>query len=913
MAARKRNRQSVVCVFCKKRKVKCDKGEPCSTCIKYGNDDCTYDTIGINDDLKRDRDQEMARNEIRLLENKIRKLRNQLEEDSESGSPNGHGPVVDKSYPFYELIGNNPIAAHDDKLNFLAQNVPPTTQNSPSLRKSHSPFHWVTLMKNDTILGGILEYVIQITAIQRDGKNVSNGNLKTVESEFEKKLETVDGSVDIKLFKDNNWQNSFATVSQSSDSSQATEVIPSQDINGNVNLIGRDIPSFRMSGTDNDANGVVLGYNKSKNDNIYVKALAEKIRISLPPKEIIWRLLKVFFEEFYFLFPLFDELDFYQNLVRIIGIVSYKYEPVREIIIEKRVDFAYLGCLLLMLRMTYFLLSNKARLNPRDKKTSLKDPATKMLLGRPISIQFYDFARQCLGMFDILSTSSLPVFQFALFLRLYNMYAPEEGDGDRENEVGIFNNILLNMAVSLGLNREPDNISGLVTSPQVRHLHRKLWWSVYSINIYQSFISGNRVGIRSSDFDTKPLYFEPGFANTNYTEMEKTYCEVASLKSVFFTSVLELTDLVASVRGDVDMRLVSKSLEFMETSILKGYGRILEIMKEPHSFQSDMEKLTRVKMHLLTSTTSINLLYSFYVYYEKKNNLKLRDYYVKKLIVLIGLDLVPLCYELVHNTSNFFTTIPVITLVPDLLEAIHKVILVFIGLFIRCRIDIMIHNRNDDHDEKVADDAEYIEHFTLLNKTTQLICIVIKELIETLVDFSPSYFYAWKLTKSVKAFYEVSSNRIIYDCPHLRAISVLNFSNSNMKELFGILTQTSKNIDKVKAEVQRKAEEDTPNSITESKIVETPSFTEGSHVTPGTPFNWNLDVPNTDVPIDAAGVDKIWTDVMASKVETDGYQNIANYANAGFDNSAPLLDFEAIPVLEGRGMDEVLKSFLEKG
>ncbi|CAH6722057.1 hypothetical protein CLIB1444_08S00870 [[Candida] jaroonii] len=919
MAARKRNRQSVVCVFCKKRKVKCDKGQPCSTCIKYGNDDCTYDNIGINDDLKRDRDQEMTRNEIRLLENKIRKLRNQLEEDNEASSPKD-GPVIDKNYPFHELIGVNPVAAHDDKLNFYDRVLPVTSQ-SMGYKRNNSPFHWITLMKGDIVLSGLLEYLMHITAFQRDGKKVLNSNLKTVETEFEKKLESVDGSVDSKLYKDNNWQNSFATVSQSSNSSQATEVIPSQDINGNANLIGRDIPSFRMSSTsDNDTNGLVLGYNKARNDNTYVQALGEKIRISLPPKEIIWRLLKVFFEEFYFLFPLFDQLEFYQSIIKIIGVVTYKYEPVLEMNIEKRMDFAHIGTLLLILRITYLLLSSRTKLNLKDKKSSLKDPTIKMLLGRPISVQFYDFARQCLGMFDILSTASLPVFQFALLLRLYNVYAPEEGDGDRESEVMIFNNVLLNMAISLGLNREPDHIPGYVGTPQAKHLHRKLWWTVYSMNIHQSFVNGSKFNIRSTDFDTKPLFYEAGFANTNYGEMERVYCEVAGLKLVVFESVLELTDLVSSVKGDADMRMVSKSLEFMETSILKGYGRILDTMDDSHTFSSELRRLAQVRLHLLTATASITILYNFFIYYEKRNNLKLREYYVRKMIVLIGLDLIPLCYEIVHNTSRMFKTIPVVTIVPDMFEAIQKSILVFISFFIRCRTDVMLHNKNEDHDERVVNDPEYIDYFTLLNKTTQLFSIVAKDLIEILVEFSPTYFYAWKLTKSMKAFYEISSNRVLYDCPHLRTLTVLSFTESSIKEIHEILSQTVKKIDEVNSEVQRKTETDddlssSASSFTESRAPENvQSFTsDGSHVTPGTPFNWNFDVPNADVPIDAAGVDKIWTEVLASKVDTDGYQNIANYANAGFDNAASFIDFEAIPdLMDGRAMDEMLKSFLEK-
>lgn len=38
----KKKRPIKVCSFCRKRKIKCDKGEPCSSCVKFGNDKCEY-------------------------------------------------------------------------------------------------------------------------------------------------------------------------------------------------------------------------------------------------------------------------------------------------------------------------------------------------------------------------------------------------------------------------------------------------------------------------------------------------------------------------------------------------------------------------------------------------------------------------------------------------------------------------------------------------------------------------------------------------------------------------------------------------------------------------------------------------------------------------------------------------------
>lgn len=38
----KKKRPIKVCNFCRKRKIKCDKGDPCSSCVKFGNEKCEY-------------------------------------------------------------------------------------------------------------------------------------------------------------------------------------------------------------------------------------------------------------------------------------------------------------------------------------------------------------------------------------------------------------------------------------------------------------------------------------------------------------------------------------------------------------------------------------------------------------------------------------------------------------------------------------------------------------------------------------------------------------------------------------------------------------------------------------------------------------------------------------------------------
>lgn len=49
-----RDRKSVVCSFCKKRKIKCNKETPCSSCVRYKNHNCLYNYEPIVTKNKRD-------------------------------------------------------------------------------------------------------------------------------------------------------------------------------------------------------------------------------------------------------------------------------------------------------------------------------------------------------------------------------------------------------------------------------------------------------------------------------------------------------------------------------------------------------------------------------------------------------------------------------------------------------------------------------------------------------------------------------------------------------------------------------------------------------------------------------------------------------------------------------------------
>lgn len=84
--------------------------------------------------------------------------------------------------------------------------------------------------------------------------------------------------------------------------------------------------------------------------------LIEKIELVLPNKRITWKLIERFFTHLYPFFAIIDELYFKSLINRLLGPESSDDEKISKLKVEKRLDFVYLGLLLIVLRLSYLSL-----------------------------------------------------------------------------------------------------------------------------------------------------------------------------------------------------------------------------------------------------------------------------------------------------------------------------------------------------------------------------------------------------------------------------------------------------------------------------------------------------------------------------------------------------------------------------
>lgn len=143
---RKRNKPTFVCTNCKRKKIKCDRKTPCSSCVKLNiGYTCVYDTRWATSGKDKHHHKQLNHGtlsgsleqlEVAQLKAKIAKLEsiieqqnNNKEEDVETKSESESEPAARTTGPSYARaqpipppetsIAPNPIVSSDDVLNFI--------------------------------------------------------------------------------------------------------------------------------------------------------------------------------------------------------------------------------------------------------------------------------------------------------------------------------------------------------------------------------------------------------------------------------------------------------------------------------------------------------------------------------------------------------------------------------------------------------------------------------------------------------------------------------------------------------------------------------------------------------------------------------------------------------------------------
>ncbi|KAG7660579.1 uncharacterized protein J8A68_005845 [[Candida] subhashii] len=835
--ARKRFRISKVCDFCKKRKVKCDLGNPCSTCAKYAKGEpCVYsenivhfdsvssasssassirsrkysqeeeaiaeelsirsestdstNSMGTNnvnrlvpiDELEisstnTSYPNSIVQDELEQLKQKLKTLEESLILHSGDNSPEiqmmnniqqpsttmppllsslsssttmtsniDAPPIISESVftqvttatnnftsvqsvDVNKLIGYNPVESVNETINFY-DGYCPTHDKEPIRRRNFGPFSWISLTKMDTALGSLWGQLGAIKEQYRIKMMVPTSNAPQVEKDFSEKVNAEEGYNDIRPYrdavKDNNTTNGKLKQTQQQEGR----------LNAKALSLGL---SFYEGGLDAEME------------------LVEKIQLVLPKRRAVWLLYKRFYTHLYAAFPFLDEVIFKEQIQKLIGYENHQDIPTM-VKVEKRLDFAYLGILLLILRFSYLsLFSNEAKVNEANLKTTDPSPKAqqlKYLLNNPVNIDVVDVAQSCLDQFSLMRSINMTIMQLALYTRLYHQYSPEDGDGINGGDAQVFNAILIQMAYTLGLHREPDMFPDACNDEKVNNLGRKIWYYLLITDINDSLANGTLVNIDKDSFDTRPPAYKPGNENCIDVELEKLTCQCLAQFENSYEGLYDLLTKILKLKGSIKMTELAEKLNYLEGNFMERFHDIINHFDVAEDVtQLMIPRSLRMKIYFTCNFFIVSIYLHIFNHYERKANTELAYYYLKKIFVVVILESMPFFCECVsHSHMLLFRESTDLVVIPGYETVAHKSLLVISAVYLRIRSTISILQSRYDHTTRMKSshptDDKYRIRYQKLNKIAELLLRCRDVFREGIAKLSHRYYYAWRITKA---------------------------------------------------------------------------------------------------------------------------------------------------------------------
>ncbi|KAK6202356.1 uncharacterized protein RJT21DRAFT_134414 [Scheffersomyces amazonensis] len=918
----KRNRATKVCDFCKRRKVKCDLGNPCSTCVKYGNKFCRYyeqgqypnDDINLNSNtlttattlLYNDHNsngisqsaESLVQDQLFQLKEKLRSLEESvqarkrvnygisqkgsyvpppLQQQSNSIQPsppsnhynnnnnnnnnnsdsnsNSYTPEKPDFTSFKNLIGVNPVASPNDTINFY-EGYTSVLGRDDIRRKNFGPLSWITLIKTDTIGSKLWNYL----HVLKSGKALklnffnnamlnSNNKPNVMDRHFTQKVSIEEGLQDVKPYSGEDDEvtgmnlggicgsavNSAINTDDPKSSNNNNIINNNSNIN-NININSDDgrrkSTSVKLEGKRSEedvkifrdglaAKAKSLGISFFEGGFSEEMALAEKIQLVLPKQKAIWLLYRRYFTHLYTAIPLIDEVVFKEKVQKLIGYENTHNDETRvQVKVNKKLDFATLGMLLLVIRLSYLtLFTNVASINEAKLQTNDPSPRAqeiKYLLNNPVNLDCIDIAQTCLNQFNLTRPINMEIMQLALYTRIYHCYAPEDGDGSDGGDALVFNAMLVQMAISLGLNRDPDNFPDQCNDEKMNNLGRKMWYMILVFDVNNAMAVGTPLSIDINSFDTKLPYYVPGNENVIDVELEKqTVANISKFGNVF-DALADMMKMITNVRGKVKLTELTEKLDFMENKFVLESENLTEIFFNNESLsRSEISSQTvKMKVHFTSNFFMVSIFFHIFNYYERKGNSDLAFFYLKKIFVITIHDLMPFYFEFLDRSEVIFKNSTDLTITPSFESVTHKSCIVLMSIAVRLRLAIHELESHYEHSSKLAKDIKYKIHFDCLKRVCSLIEKCTNVFRESIARLSHRYYYAWRITKAHNFLSTLlASNDFINQFKPPAAQSGIVFNTAMLEEMASILESA---LFKVKEHKKtRKETEGRPNTFRE--------------------------------------------------------------------------------------------------
>ncbi|KAG2736003.1 hypothetical protein G9P44_000093 [Scheffersomyces stipitis] len=779
------------------------------------------------------------------------------------------------------LFGLHPYADENERINFYADYTSIHIKE-PERRINFGPFAWSSLMKKDKGLSLLWDYIIK----KKEEKSQTAMIFTQVSHELTQENTNVATSQDV-----GESEKSFKRRALEVDG--YTDMIPYNSIL--KAKVGKNIQKTKLN-----ENTLPLGltyYDGQLNRELQ---LIEKIHMILPTKLVLWKLVRRFFTWLYPFMPFIDEECFKDSITSIIGPVSYEDVKITELKVEKRLDLAHIGLLLVVLRLAYLsLFCNSSEVNEANLKTtdpSPKKQEMKYLLSSPIDINTVDIAQECLDQFNLLRKTSFIIFQLGFYIRLYHIYAPEDGDGADGGDSQVLNAILIQMAYSLGLNREPDNFKDILNNPKTNNLGRKMWNYLLLGDLHISYSNGMPMVTDPIYSDTRAPVYEPGSENISDITLDRYVSDCYFECGQMSGSLRKVLRLVLNVQEGANMADLCKSLTEFEYLISEHYGTLEECLKplEENEHWFVFTRNFRTKFYLALKAFYVSIYYHFYLYYETKD-INLSFFYLKKMLIIAAYDIMPHYFDLLGGSEIICDMI----VNPTLEQIIHKCNQLTLALIIRINFVIYHMKNQTDHNSKCLYDSNYATYYRGLCRFSSCLTRSAEVSIAAISKISNRYYYAWRITKGHTYLLKNITTMEFYDENYSQAGSLClpRFTLDQIEDMINICEASLSKLGKVDLVGNEFCNDTSISSMTNNTrpVVsnERTSAATTSDVLPDSKAN--ADTKTNDINLEFVNnkeIDNLWFQMLSMKYDNQEPSQFSTQGNVP-ENRKPSFSFGA--------------------
>lgn len=1017
--SRKRLRPSLSCNYCKRRKVRCDRGKPCSSCVRYNVANlCEYsegwepsatengvfqvhhhrhpDSMSGNPHIA---NKHSVVSELDVLKDRIRQLENSIKaapSPESIYSPEQNGPIdrngigsafpppLPTLVPGYnvdlpngnrgyldgtpapantmgtcwnhqrvqlpplkwsrtpsttdephistttarstmhpavtnhaltspeDFVGVNPYGSDNEMIN-LNKGYTSVHIKRSSRHLNFGPFSWLSLLKKDKVLHSVWTFLQDRNAdsLITQGKSViecgafkynsaKNDNSVVTPAEQEQQPNEVDVGGNFRIFKaapetDSKFQ-SIALVRDGVEDLRPYDELNKDDVEQRRSI--NKLASDKSSG---------VSFYEGKIDQEL--ALIDRIKVVLPKQKVCWTLINRFFEFVYPFAPIVDESNFRQEMTRILGPQRFCDAPIGEIKVQNRLDLPRMGTLLVMLRLTYLsLFSNRNGVNEYNMNSDDPSPEVqqiKYLLKNPVNIDVIAIAEECLDQFDTARKANPIVIQCAFLLRIYRTFSPEDGDGTDGGDSQTANALLIQMAQSCGLNREPDNFEDFHVDAKSRNVGRKIWFFLIVMDLNLSLNYGSPPAISSKYYDTRLPYYKPGNENTFDVEKEKHMLSSLAYFEKYYPTLRRVLDMALDMNHDARVKDITRELSEFENILKDNYGMLQDYLVpfKDDKFAYPFLKTMKCKNYLNLKRFIMNLSYHLFLYYESKQNNELAFFYLRKVLAGFLGEMVPGYFQLVANNHLNFGEVSDLILNPQIQMTIQRSNQMVISVMCRVNRAIFIMKNSDKHDEYLEwNTNNYRTRFAKLCKLSKQLQKIVEYTTALLSRLANRYYFAWKISKAHNFLVKMMSSKTFYESSRSIISPVLELTEEQIDCFSIICDKALRNFSKTK--ITRFARDIYDEISRDSNLsFMNPSERNSDSVSESTdqPLEPSSTVESSDFQfIFDADVDKIWSQLQYMKDNIGPLPEIQPIEDQYFDwevseNNVTMSHFAALP------------------